>query len=209
MLSVHNTAAAFEDLCGEAVLYAHCSYSASTLSASTDLTSSAAVTRGSRRNMCIAHAGATRIYVLLYHQSSAQLLPALSICTITSERSPSQVLVSFRLTAGVCMRMQIFKEAQDLMPGGVNSPVRAFKSVGGTPVIFERVKGSHAFDVDGNECVLRHIHCIVRRRSFHQFAALRWSCASSKETLKLTTQQHAFQVHRLHRQLGPCNRWRR
>jgi hypothetical protein len=36
--------------------------------------------------------------------------------------------------------MQIFKEAQDLLPGGVNSPVRAFKSVGGQPIVFDRVK---------------------------------------------------------------------
>lgn len=49
--------------------------------------------------------------------------------------------------------MQIFNEAQDLMPGGVNSPVRAFKSVGGLPVVFDRVKGAKVFDVDGNEYI--------------------------------------------------------
>eukprot|EP00892_Ulva_mutabilis_P007151 jgi/Ulvmu1/4808/UM020_0093.1 len=48
---------------------------------------------------------------------------------------------------------KIFNEAQDLMPGGVNSPVRAFKSVGGLPVVFDRVKGSKVFDVDGNEYI--------------------------------------------------------
>lgn len=48
---------------------------------------------------------------------------------------------------------QIFKEAQTLLPGGVNSPVRAFRSVGGQPIIFERVKGSHCFDVDNNEYI--------------------------------------------------------
>jgi glutamate-1-semialdehyde aminotransferase len=42
---------------------------------------------------------------------------------------------------------------QDLMPGGVNSPVRAFKSVGGQPIVFDRVKGSKAWDVDGNQYV--------------------------------------------------------
>jgi hypothetical protein len=36
--------------------------------------------------------------------------------------------------------LQIFKEAQDLLPGGVNSPVRAFKSVGGQPIVFDHVK---------------------------------------------------------------------
>lgn len=49
--------------------------------------------------------------------------------------------------------MQIFKEAQTLLPGGVNSPVRAFKSVGGQPIIFESVKGSKCYDVDGNEYI--------------------------------------------------------
>jgi glutamate-1-semialdehyde 2,1-aminomutase len=44
----------------------------------------------------------------------------------------------------------IFEEAQDLMPGGVSSPVRAFKSVNGNPVVFDRVKGAHVWDVDGN-----------------------------------------------------------
>ena len=42
---------------------------------------------------------------------------------------------------------------QELMPGGVNSPVRAFKSVGGQPIVFDRVKGSRAWDVDGNEYI--------------------------------------------------------
>lgn len=35
------------------------------------------------------------------------------------------------------------------MPGGVSSPVRAFKSVGGNPLVFDRVKGAYAWDVDG------------------------------------------------------------
>lgn len=39
------------------------------------------------------------------------------------------------------------------MPGGVNSPVRAFKSVGGQPIIFDSVKGCRMWDVDGNEYV--------------------------------------------------------
>ncbi|CAL5224042.1 g6664 [Coccomyxa viridis] len=48
---------------------------------------------------------------------------------------------------------KIFKEALTLLPGGVNSPVRAFKSVGGQPIIFERVEGPYCFDVDGNKYV--------------------------------------------------------
>jgi glutamate-1-semialdehyde 2,1-aminomutase len=39
------------------------------------------------------------------------------------------------------------------MPGGVNSPVRAFRSVGGSPVFISKAKGSHIFDVDGNEYI--------------------------------------------------------
>lgn len=48
---------------------------------------------------------------------------------------------------------EIFSAAQKLMPGGVSSPVRAFKSVGGQPVVFDRVKGAYAWDVDGNRYI--------------------------------------------------------
>jgi len=45
----------------------------------------------------------------------------------------------------------LFEKSQQLIPGGVNSPVRAFRSVGGTPVFFERGLGSKLWDVDGKE----------------------------------------------------------
>ncbi len=48
---------------------------------------------------------------------------------------------------------EIFNAAQKLMPGGVSSPVRAFKSVGGQPIVFDRVKGAYAWDVDGNKYI--------------------------------------------------------
>jgi glutamate-1-semialdehyde 2,1-aminomutase len=48
---------------------------------------------------------------------------------------------------------EIFHAAQKLMPGGVSSPVRAFRSVGGQPIVFDRVKGSYAWDVDGNRYI--------------------------------------------------------
>eukprot|EP01083_Nonionella_stella_P052319 138855_1 len=48
---------------------------------------------------------------------------------------------------------EIFTEAKTLMPGGVSSPVRAFKSVGGNPVVFDHVKGAYAWDVDGNKFI--------------------------------------------------------
>lgn len=44
----------------------------------------------------------------------------------------------------------LFAEAQQLMPGGVNSPVRAFRGVGGDPVFIERASGPYLFDADGN-----------------------------------------------------------
>lgn len=45
---------------------------------------------------------------------------------------------------------ELFQEAKQYIPGGVNSPVRAFKSVGGNPVFIKRAKGAHLFDEDGN-----------------------------------------------------------
>ncbi len=48
---------------------------------------------------------------------------------------------------------RLFKKAQELMPGGVNSPVRAFKAVGGNPLFIQKAKGSKIYDVDGNEYI--------------------------------------------------------
>jgi glutamate-1-semialdehyde 2,1-aminomutase len=48
---------------------------------------------------------------------------------------------------------QLFEQSQKVIPGGVNSPVRAFKSVGGTPVFFSRAKGSRVWDADGREYI--------------------------------------------------------
>jgi len=47
----------------------------------------------------------------------------------------------------------LFRRAQELIPGGVNSPVRAFRSVGGNPVFLARGEGSHVIDVDGNRYI--------------------------------------------------------
>ena len=47
----------------------------------------------------------------------------------------------------------LFEAAKERIPGGVNSPVRAFRGVGGEPVFFARGKGPYLFDVDGNEYV--------------------------------------------------------
>jgi glutamate-1-semialdehyde 2,1-aminomutase len=48
---------------------------------------------------------------------------------------------------------ELFSRAQSSIPGGVNSPVRAFKSVGGTPVFLQKAKGAYLYDVDGNRYI--------------------------------------------------------
>jgi len=48
---------------------------------------------------------------------------------------------------------QLFQRAQNTIPGGVNSPVRAFKSVGGNPLFIQHAKGAYLFDVDGNKYI--------------------------------------------------------
>jgi glutamate-1-semialdehyde 2,1-aminomutase len=65
----------------------------------------------------------------------------------------------------------LFAQAQQLIPGGVNSPVRAFRSVGGTPRFIERGQGAYVWDVDGNRYIdyvlswgplaLGHAHPVV------------------------------------------------
>src|SRR3990172_3912188 len=66
---------------------------------------------------------------------------------------------------------QLFAEAQQLFPGGVNSPVRAFRAVGGQPLFIDRGEGAYLYDVDGNRFVdyvlswgpliLGHAHPVV------------------------------------------------
>jgi glutamate-1-semialdehyde 2,1-aminomutase len=66
---------------------------------------------------------------------------------------------------------KIFEASQQLMPGGVNSPVRAFRAVGGEPIVFAFGKGPYLYDVDGNEyldyvcswgpLILGHAHASV------------------------------------------------
>lgn len=48
---------------------------------------------------------------------------------------------------------QLFARAQQSIPGGVNSPVRAFKSVGGTPLFIEKARGAYLYDADGNQYI--------------------------------------------------------
>ena len=68
----------------------------------------------------------------------------------------------------------LFERAKDYIPGGVNSPVRAFKAVGGDPIFFERAEGAYMYDEDGNEyidminswgpMILGHANKVVKRR---------------------------------------------
>jgi glutamate-1-semialdehyde 2,1-aminomutase len=48
---------------------------------------------------------------------------------------------------------ELFRAAQKHIPGGVNSPVRAFRAVGGTPIFFDRAAGAYMFDADGNRYI--------------------------------------------------------
>jgi glutamate-1-semialdehyde 2,1-aminomutase len=73
---------------------------------------------------------------------------------------------------------KLFAEALNLMPGGVNSPVRAFRAVGGQPFFVQRGKGSKLYDVDGNEfidyvctwgpSILGHAHVAINRAIYDQ-----------------------------------------
>ena len=47
----------------------------------------------------------------------------------------------------------LFEQSQKFIPGGVNSPVRAFRAVGGTPIFFQRGKGAYLYDADGKEYI--------------------------------------------------------
>jgi glutamate-1-semialdehyde 2,1-aminomutase len=68
---------------------------------------------------------------------------------------------------------QLFENAQNFIPGGVNSPVRAFRAVGGTPIFMKSAKGPYLYDEDGNQyielinswgpMVLGHAHEMVEK----------------------------------------------
>src|SRR5690554_129236 len=49
--------------------------------------------------------------------------------------------------------IEAYKKSSSLIPGGVNSPVRAFKSVGGNPLFIQKAKGAKIWDIDGNEYI--------------------------------------------------------
>jgi glutamate-1-semialdehyde 2,1-aminomutase len=53
------------------------------------------------------------------------------------------------MTPDTDRNLQLFQRAQKVIPGGVNSPVRAFKAVGGTPRFVARAQGAHFWDANG------------------------------------------------------------
>ena len=57
------------------------------------------------------------------------------------------------LGMNISKSQELFHRAQESIPGGVNSPVRAFKSVGGTPIFIQRAKGAYMYDADGNQYI--------------------------------------------------------
>ena len=70
-----------------------------------------------------------------------------------SRRSPSHDASRINDTMNHEKSHALFTRAQELLPGGVNSPVRAFKSVGGEPFFVQRADGPYLFDVDGNRYI--------------------------------------------------------
>ncbi len=62
-------------------------------------------------------------------------------------------LISHTLSMNTSRSAELFEKAKTYFPGGVNSPVRAFRSVGGNPLFIEKGKGSHIWDADGNEYI--------------------------------------------------------
>jgi len=57
------------------------------------------------------------------------------------------------MTSTITKSKELFERAQKTIPGGVNSPVRAFKSVGGTPIFMERANGAYMYDADGKRYI--------------------------------------------------------
>ena len=97
---------------------------------------------------------------------------------------------------------ELFKQAQNVMPGGVSSPVRAFKSVGGDPIFFERGEGPYMIDVDGNRyidyvlswgpLVLGHAHADVTA-AIHE-TALRGTSFGAPSPLEIELAELTMQL---------------
>ncbi|MEK7678861.1 MAG: aminotransferase class III-fold pyridoxal phosphate-dependent enzyme, partial [Deltaproteobacteria bacterium] len=93
----------------------------------------------------------------------------------------------------------LFKKASKVFPGGVNSPVRAFKAVGGKPIFISRAKGSKIYDADNNEyidyigswgpMILGHAHpkvCSALKKAIDRGTSYGASTALEVELAELT-----------------------
>src|SRR5919106_2764572 len=69
----------------------------------------------------------------------------------TTSRASSVPVQASKVTGGTSARL--FEQAKSLIPGGVNSPVRAFRRVGGEPFFVDRGEGAKLYDVDGREYI--------------------------------------------------------
>jgi glutamate-1-semialdehyde 2,1-aminomutase len=82
-------------------------------------------------------------------------------------------VIDYRVMKKHTISRKLFQKAIRIIPGGVNSPVRAFKAVGGCPLFIDKAKGSHIYDADGNSyidyvlswgpMILGHAHPVVVR----------------------------------------------
>jgi glutamate-1-semialdehyde 2,1-aminomutase len=75
---------------------------------------------------------------------------------MSSERPAANTQTSSSIPADgkkASLSSKLFEEARKIIPGGVNSPVRAFRAVGGDPLFIQRAKGSRVYDVDGREYI--------------------------------------------------------
>ncbi len=86
-------------------------------------------------------------------------------------RETEDITDKVKMPLKITQSIELFKQAQDLLPGGVDSPVRAFRAVGGQPLFIERGSGAYLYDVDGNRyidyvlswgpLILGHAHPLV------------------------------------------------
>lgn len=83
------------------------------------------------------------------------------------------ILPSKFISMNISTSQSLFQKAQQYIPGGVNSPVRAFRSVGGSPIFIKSAKGAYVYDEDGNEyielinswgpMILGHAHELIQK----------------------------------------------
>eukprot|EP00669_Euglena_mutabilis_P001663 TRINITY_DN1219_c0_g1_i6.p1 TRINITY_DN1219_c0_g1~~TRINITY_DN1219_c0_g1_i6.p1 ORF type:complete len:573 (-),score=91.57 TRINITY_DN1219_c0_g1_i6:277-1965(-) len=98
---------------------------------------------------------ATAVASLLRAKQPSSSVESLALAAASGPNyaTPSMAMLSTTATFNTVKSNAVFEEAKTLMPGGVSSPVRAFRSVGGNPIVFDRVKGAYCWDVDGNQYI--------------------------------------------------------